>query len=194
MGELNKKSIQNSSNIVTMETKDVGRKQIPCPETVPDNSVGLKTQEATTLEISEMLLANNTTPPTTKPLSTAVSNESHEACTTDRQVGPLGVHLAELSLRLSEIVLRINELENGSSLARQASAPEMKSAIQQVQNINKQLEFLTEGLRNTPDYNIGKTFICSSCGTTGTVAVRVKCTNCKHESWWGRWFQDKQTI
>ena len=106
-----------------------------------------------------------------------------------QQVVSLETRVSALSSRLAELELKIAKLENGDSADRKASTAESKAASQQVQHISRQLEIILEGLWDTPDYNIGRTFSCSSCGSTGVVAVRVKCTKCNHENWWGRWPQ-----
>lgn len=115
------------------------------------------------------------------------SVNEHEVCTAAGQINALGVQLAQLALSQAKLELRITTLENSNGFTNSGSSAGLKSSLQQLRSISSQLENITQGLRSTPGYNIGKTFNCSSCGAMGVVAVRVKCTNCDKENWWGWW-------
>ena len=40
-------------------------------------------------------------------------------------------------------------------------------------------------LSNTPGQNLRESFTCNNCGAKGLVAVRIHCTQCGAEDWWG---------
>jgi hypothetical protein len=122
--------------------------------------------------------------------SVKVSIDEHENCIAAGQINTLGAQLAELSLRLAKLELRITKLENNDGFNGQSPGA-LKSTIQQVRSISSQVEVITEGLRSTPGYNIGKTYNCNSCRSMGTIAIKVRCTTCDHENWWGWWPQRK---
>ncbi len=120
-----------------------------------------------------------------------VSVDEHENCIAAGQINSLGMQMAELSLRLAKMELRITNLENNIGFSGQSTSESQKSTIQQLRSISSQVEIITEGLRSTPGYNIGKTYNCNSCRSMGTIAVKVRCTTCDHENWWGWWPQRK---
>ncbi len=168
-------------------SKNVPRKPLPSNEAASYTSEVLKAQASSTSMIPEK-------PPTNMPAAipkpianTTVSSGGHEICIAAGQINSMGVQLAELSLRLAKIELRITNWENNDDSDHLTSPAEFKSATQQLRSIRKQVEFITDGLRSTPGYNIGRIFNCSSCGSSGVVAVKVKCANCGQENWWGRW-------
>jgi hypothetical protein len=53
--------------------------------------------------------------------------------------------------------------------------------------VENQMKEITRCVQKTLGYNISKTFKCRSCAGIGMVAIRVKCTKCGKESWWGWW-------
>jgi hypothetical protein len=120
-----------------------------------------------------------------------VSIDEHENCIAAGQINTLGSQLAELSLRLAKLELKITKLENNDGFNGQSPSASLKSTIQQVRSISSQVEVITEGLRSTPGYNIGKSYNCNSCRSMGTIAIKVRCTTCDHENWWGWWPQRK---
>jgi len=118
--------------------------------------------------------------------SGSASLEEHGNCTAAGQINYLTDGLADLRARLSKLEAQVINMENQSSPnagARDAA----KGTLQQINNVAKQIEVLTEGLRTTPDYNLGKTFNCASCNSNGTIAIKVRCTSCGKENWWGYW-------
>jgi hypothetical protein len=52
--------------------------------------------------------------------------------------------------------------------------------------ISQSIDSVKKSLDNTLTKNIRDRFTCSACGTKGLVAVRIKCTKCDRETWWGR--------
>jgi len=116
----------------------------------------------------------------------------HDECIAAGEIASLNERVTELTNKLARIEIMVSKLEgNGNSPASQASTAALKSALQQIQNVNSQVEVITEGLRGTAGYNINKVFNCSSCGSVGVVAVKVKCTKCGQENWWGWWPKKK---
>ncbi len=63
--------------------------------------------------------------------------------------------------------------------------------LAQSQTVNTQLKTITQGLRNTLGYDIKKNFRCDSCGAEGAVALKIRCTQCEKENWWGWWPKEK---
>jgi hypothetical protein len=63
--------------------------------------------------------------------------------------------------------------------------------LAQSQTVNTQLKTITQGLRNTLGYDVKKNFRCDSCGADGAVALKIRCTHCEKENWWGWWPKDK---
>jgi len=112
---------------------------------------------------------------------------SHEECIAAGQITYLTDGLHELNARIAKLEAMIANLDNNSGSSSALIKDSSKIAVQQVNNVAKQIEILSEALRTTPDYNLGKTFSCASCSATGTVAIRIRCTNCGKENWWGYW-------
>ena len=68
-----------------------------------------------------------------------------------------------------------------SALSGNTAQPE------QLQALNQQLQSLMEMLQNSLGCNAHATFTCDSCGSNGTVAAPISCTNCGTETSWG-WY------
>jgi ribosomal protein L33 len=119
-----------------------------------------------------------------EPAQPAASG-GHGECTAAGQINYLTDGLSDLRARMAklEVLLLSIETQAQNSGARDVS----KDAVHQITNIARQIEVLNEGLRTTPDYNLGKTFNCASCSSNGTIAIKVRCTSCGKENWWGYW-------
>lgn len=115
----------------------------------------------------------------------------HEECIAAGEIQSLGKKIADLSSRLAKIENAINKLEKKAQSNNEVSASQIKTAIQQMRNVSSQVEIITEGLRGTAGYNLNKTFKCNSCKSTGMAAIKVKCTQCGQENWWGWWPKKK---
>ena len=61
---------------------------------------------------------------------------------------------------------------------------------EELANISQNLNEARAMVDSTPDLNLRHRFICKYCGAGGFVAVRIQCTNCKTEDWWG-WHKDQ---
>ena len=114
-------------------------------------------------------------------------SDGHETCTAAGQINYLTDGLFDLRARLSKLEVAVLSLENQAGSPGAVARDGAKNALLQINNVAKQIEVLTEGLRTTPDYNLGKTFNCTSCNATGTIAIKVRCTACGKENWWGYW-------
>ena len=177
--------VKINKNVVNEEDLEYEETQSSHVETVvPDVSDLLKGDDETTENVVQ-----TTEKTETKPVKVTV--DEHENCIAAGQINKLGIQLTELSLRFAEIEKKINNLENISGLSGQLPAASLKQTIQQVRSISSQVEVITEGLRSTPGYNIGKTYNCNSCKSMGTIAIKVRCTTCDHENWYGWWPQRK---
>jgi hypothetical protein len=73
-------------------------------------------------------------------------------------------------------------------------APTVITEIQldeKTSEISQTLDSQKTSLDNTPTHNLRNRFCCD-CGAKGLVAVKVKCTRCGAEDWWG-WHPPKQS-
>ncbi len=93
---------------------------------------------------------------------------------------------------LRDLIGRVERLERsvgsggGDGDGRIALA-QLDIVIKDVQTLSARLERVLQALSGTAGYRLRETFECSSCGQKGHVAVKVKCTNCENEMWWGWW-------
>ena len=192
MSKIKQEVIQEDT--VIAEAKDFISKPIPCLEITPRATVALKIPTAPVRETSEIpLTATSTSIPSSK---TAVSGptEAPEENKNDKQIASPTTPLFEVLSRLAKLELRISKLERNNGNGHRADSIESKTDTEQLHDISKQVEIIVAGLLNTPDYDIGRTFHCRSCGSNGTVAIKVRCTTCKQENWWGWWPQNNKTI
>ena len=101
--------------------------------------------------------------------------------------------LAELEGSLADAKATVAELKKALSQAEDriqsvsVTAGNVTQVAQQVQALNATVAAITEQLAGTPGYGAQKNFVCSSCQSTGTVAVPLKCTKCGGDNWMG-WF------
>lgn len=50
---------------------------------------------------------------------------------------------------------------------------------------------LERSFDNLPILNVHDRFKCPECGARGLVAVKIRCTKCGSEMWWGYWPEKK---
>lgn len=183
MSAVNRKSLQDDMMSMgsALKSRSYG--------TAPPGLAILKVGVTSPSEVVEIPPANISVPISEQLAISTVSIEEDKASTDTQQVDSLGTQLSALSSRLAQLELKIAQLESGNGHEHQKSTAESKSTSPQVHLISRQVEMIMEGLGDTPDYNIGRTFSCGSCGSMGGVAIRVKCTRCNYENWWGRWPQ-----
>lgn len=90
---------------------------------------------------------------------------------------------------------RMGQLEGAVSEAYGAIG-QLRQVLQavagQVQALGGAVDSISKNLQATPVYGLRHSFTCRSCRSTGVVTVRVRCTRCGQESWWG-WYPQAET-
>jgi len=99
--------------------------------------------------------------------------------------------LAGLTERLANVEGNSDKFEQYRKAFETALMANRQLQLAQSQTVNTQLKTITQGLRNTLGYDIKKNFRCDSCGADGAVALKIRCTHCEKENWWGWWPKDK---
>ena len=81
-----------------------------------------------------------------------------------------------------------------------ARLDKIDSALKRLEQIDKRVGEMTKryaGLANQLERSFGISaqhgFACSSCGTHGNVAAKVRCTSCGHDALWG-WWPKNETV
>jgi hypothetical protein len=99
-----------------------------------------------------------------------------------------------LTKRLLEAEKRIAQLERQNktlaSKLNSGSSANIAAIVKEVKRIGGQVKTISGNLEATPGYNVHNTFVCTSCGSKGKVAVPMRCTECGQEGWKG-WFRKK---
>ena len=141
------------------------------------------------------------TAPKTKaaPAGTAKSAPAHSSShEIPHTISPNGVAslqaiLIDLAKRVAKVeaaMVKSQQLEKTIAEAKaMANQPpqDFQTVVNQLQELSAQVDGILEKLQSTAGYDIGKTFRCNSCDSQGMVAIRVKCTECGRENWWGWW-------
>jgi hypothetical protein len=99
--------------------------------------------------------------------------------------------LAGLNERLANVESSTDKFEQYRKAFETALMANRQLQLAQSQTVNTQLKTITQGLRNTLGYDIKKNFRCDSCGADSAVALKIRCTHCEKENWWGWWPKDK---
>ena len=99
--------------------------------------------------------------------------------------------LAGLNERLANAETTTDKFEQYRKAFETALMANRQLQLAQSQTVNTQLKTITQGLRNTLGYDVKKNFKCDSCGADGAVALKIRCTHCEKENWWGWWPKDK---
>lgn len=99
--------------------------------------------------------------------------------------------LAGLNERLANVETTTDKFEQYRKAFETALMANRQLQLAQSQTVNTQLKTITQGLRNTLGYDVKKNFKCDSCGADGAVALKIRCTHCEKENWWGWWPKDK---
>jgi DnaJ-class molecular chaperone len=97
--------------------------------------------------------------------------------------------LVGITQRIGALESRMNKLERKTS---NGNDTRIKKLAADVKTLAGHLAGITQGLNNTPDYNLREEFQCDHCGSKGTVATKHRCTNCEKEGWWGWWPKKKR--
>ena len=119
-----------------------------------------------------------------KSSGNTVSDE-HGECIAAGQINYLTEGMSDLRQRIAKLEATVLSIENHAATSGTRDLP--KDTMHQITNIARQIEVINEGLRTTPGYNLGKTFTCASCNSNGAIAIKVRCTSCGKENWWGYW-------
>lgn len=95
--------------------------------------------------------------------------------------------LTGLTERMAAMEVNTEKFEQYRKAFETAIMANRQLQLAQSQTVNTQLKTITQGLRNTLGYDIKKNFRCDSCGAEGAVALKIRCTQCEKENWWGWW-------
>ena len=98
---------------------------------------------------------------------------------------------AGLTERMASVEANSEKFEQYRKAFETALMANRQLQLAQSQTVNTQLKTITQGLRNTLGYDIKRNFRCDSCGADGAVALKIRCTHCEKENWWGWWPKDK---
>lgn len=101
------------------------------------------------------------------------------------------IDLAKRVAKLEAAIVKSQQIERtiAEAKATMANQPpqDFQTVVSQLQELCARVDGISEKLQSTAGYDIGKIFRCNSCDSQGTVAMRVKCTDCGRENWWGWW-------
>ncbi len=102
----------------------------------------------------------------------------------------------KLHIRMGEVESRLKAVETAPPAAAgaaldQGAIDELRGALAQasatVERLTAAVQQLTLQSQASLGFDAQHTFDCPSCGSHGTIAVPVSCTNCGHEAEWGFW-------
>jgi hypothetical protein len=191
MGDLNQ--VLSQDDIDNLVAKNPPKKNVPhATITLEETSPQIKKSVSIPVVDNGPRVVQQNPPPSPKiAKSVQTASGHHEECIAAGEIQSLAQQISDLSARLAKIEASIGKIESRSQSFGEVSMPQIKSAVQQMKNVSSQVEIITEGLRGTAGYNLNKTFKCSSCKSTGVVAIKVKCTQCGQENWWGWWPKKK---
>lgn len=66
-----------------------------------------------------------------------------------------------------------------------------KTVLERLSRIEEVIKILNEKLSGTPLLGLRKKFKCDECEEAGWVAIRIECTKCEKETWYG-WFPEEE--
>lgn len=101
--------------------------------------------------------------------------------------------MADLAQRVAKIEAAMGKLEELQKTVRDANAilrkqpQDFQAVVNELHEVSDQVEEIFEKLRNIPVYDMREIFQCNVCDSHGLCAIRVKCTECGRENWWGWW-------
>ena len=106
--------------------------------------------------------------------------------------------MADLTQRLAKAEAGIRRMEEdnrqetpGAALPAQQLSQSMTVMERELQRLSRQVDGILSGLDNTPDYDVRSSFTCVSCGSSGTIAIPMRCAACGREGWWGWWTKER---
>jgi hypothetical protein len=68
--------------------------------------------------------------------------------------------------------------------ALDSKVQQLESRVEALEAMKAELEDVETRINGTPALGLRQRFECD-CGASGYVAVRIKCTKCGRETWWG---------
>jgi hypothetical protein len=92
---------------------------------------------------------------------------------------------------LAQLVERVSQLE-AAMKQREAELPGLPQLLEQLQVLSKRVDSIIANLEGTVGFGARRNFVCKNCQSQGHVAVRLHCTSCGGENWWGWWPQHRQ--
>jgi uncharacterized phage infection (PIP) family protein YhgE len=156
-------------------TKDSQAQAAPARETIKSS----QTQAAPAREMK----ATPTRPATRDVPRAAISH--NEAENTRAMVADLAERVARIEATLGKLDQLQKMVTEIKAISQQLQ--DIQAMVKQLREVAEQVEDISLKLRSTPAYDIGELFKCNSCGSKGLVAIRIKCTDCGRENWWGWW-------
>ena len=123
----------------------------------------------------------------------SVARQTPTTIETNGEVGSIVDDLAKRVGRIEKVLGGLDQLQKtvieANDIIRQ-HPQDFQSAVNQLQELNEQVEDISVKLRSTLGYDIGEIFQCNCCDSKNLVAIRVKCTDCGQENWWGWWSKE----
>lgn len=166
------------------------------PEEVLSGTAGEPTQQPATPADETKTAPKAKAAPAGKAKSAPASPSSHEVPhmpASPNDIESLRAILVDLAKRIAKIeaaMVKSKQLEKTIAEAKaMANQPpkDFQAMADQLEELSEQVQGILEKLQSTAGYDIGKAFRCNSCYSQGMVAIRVKCTECGRENWWGWW-------
>lgn len=105
--------------------------------------------------------------------------------------------LADLTQRTAKLEVELQKLDQKRNEAAGVGAAilqleeKLEAATRHVREVDGRVMTISRKLQDTPSYGARSEFSCESCGSSGLVAMPVKCTYCGKEGWWGWWPDQK---
>lgn len=125
--------------------------------------------KAIVTRVRRQLREGKTTQPVPKGGAEAKSG-SQPSATSPVEVAPIEQKVTSLESQIRDLDTRVEVLE--------ATGADMED-----------LEAIESRLNGTPALDLKHKFACD-CGASGFVALRIRCTKCGRETWWG-WYPDR---
>jgi chromosome segregation ATPase len=125
--------------------------------------------------------------------ATSTSREVRQAPAAPAEDESVQSMVADLAQRVAKMEAAMGKLEELQKTVTDANAilrkqpQDFQAVVNELQEVGDQVQEISEKLRNTPVYDMRELFQCNVCDSHGLCAIRVKCTECGRENWWGWW-------
>jgi hypothetical protein len=100
---------------------------------------------------------------------------------------PAPVQVMVMQDKLATLESTVEKNRHSAENANDQLRLDLQAISQQIQVLSNQLIELKQTLENTGGYNLARAFKCTGCGSTGAVAIPVRCNICGKTNWWGWW-------